>query len=412
MANEQDYFFKNIANIEASLLKIQDTDILLENILSEARKIADADAGSIYTLESGRLLIKYAQNETLQNRLGKGKKLPFESYSVAVSDKSIAGFTALKSACLNIKDVYNLPPESLFAFNSFNDKKTGYKTVSMISVPLVSQLDKVIGVVQIINARNSDGSIVVFDDKAFEAIQLFAKKAVNAVERSLLIKSMVMRMQTMAMFHDPVETYPHVHRVSLYSLEIYDEWSLKHQISENERDSFRDELKIASCCHDFGKIGIEDSILKKVKPRLTERERSIMMGHTIVGALLFKEPVSSLDIMIRDVCLHHHEWWDGSKNGYPGKYDINTFVTGECINVTEPLMGDEIPFAARIVAIADVFDALSHKRIYKEAWSIDESINMVKKLSGTQFDPELVDAFLTIKDRIIAIDKAIPNSLD
>ena len=132
-----------------------------------------------------------------------------------------------------------------------------------------------------------------------------------------------------------------------------------------------------------------------------------MMGHTCVGAQLFTEPESDIDIMSRDVALHHHEWWDGSEKGYPGDIDYKSYEIGGPIDRTSrPLKGEEIPLSARIVAIADVFDALSHSRVYKEAWSIDDAFMEIQNLSGKQFDPELVLAFLEVKDRIILINSA------
>lgn len=131
-----------------------------------------------------------------------------------------------------------------------------------------------------------------------------------------------------------------------------------------------------------------------------------MMGHTCVGAQLFTEPESEIDVMSRDVCLHHHEWWDGSEKGYPGDIDYMNYKIGEPVGKYKPLKGEEIPLAARIVAVADVFDALSHKRVYKEAWSVDDAFMEIQNLSGKQFDPELVMAFLQVRERIISINAA------
>ena len=131
-----------------------------------------------------------------------------------------------------------------------------------------------------------------------------------------------------------------------------------------------------------------------------------MMSHTCVGAQLFTPPESEIDEMSRDVALHHHEWWDGSERGYPGKIDYTTYQIGNPIKKCEPLKGEEIPLSARIVAIADVFDALSHSRVYKEAWSIDDAFMEIQSLSGKQFDPSLVLAFLEVKERIISINAA------
>lgn len=131
-----------------------------------------------------------------------------------------------------------------------------------------------------------------------------------------------------------------------------------------------------------------------------------MMGHTCIGALLFTEPESSLDEMARDVCLYHHEWFDGSDKGYPGDMDYTQYVIETPVQRGKPLKGNEIPLSARIVALADVFDALSHKRVYKEAWSMDDTFMEIQNLSGTQFDPEVVLAFMQVKERILAINSA------
>src|SRR5574344_1782710 len=136
-------------------------------------------------------------------------------------------------------------------------------------------------------------------------------------------------------------------------------------------------------------------------------ERNTMKGHTCLGAQLFTPPDSDLDEMAREVCLCHHERWDGGDRGYPGHFDYNTLRSEQSVPISTPLKGEEIPLAARIVALADVFDALSHQRVYKEAWSLDDTFNEIEKERGRQFDPEVVDAFIQIKDRIVAINNAM-----
>ena len=118
-----------------------------------------------------------------------------------------------------------------------------------------------------------------------------------------------------------------------------------------------------------------------------------MKGHSCIGANLFEPPESFLDEMCRDVALYHHERWDGGEEGYPGKFDYSSFTIG----------------CARIVAVADVFDALSHKRCYKDAWKIEDAFSEIQVGSGTQFDPEVVLAFMQIRDRISAIQLAFPD---
>ena len=113
--------------------------------------------------------------------------------------------------------------------------------------------------------------------------------------------------------------------------------------------------------------------------------------------------------MCRDVALYHHERWDGGEEGYPGKFDYSSFTIGEPLVVKEHISGNDIPLCARIVAVADVFDALSHKRCYKDAWKIEDAFSEIQVGSGTQFDPEVVLAFMQIRDRISAIQLAFPD---
>ena len=125
---------------------------------------------------------------------------------------------------------------------------------------------------------------------------------------------------------------------------------------------------------------------------------------------LFEGFVSGLDKMTLDVALHHHERWDGK--GYPGKIDT-TKITGPDVILdlydAPGLAGDEIPLAARIVAVADVFDALSHRRCYKDAWNEEDVLNELKKQSGTQFDPEIIDVFFEVYPTIKEIQKSLPD---
>lgn len=132
-------------------------------------------------------------------------------------------------------------------------------------------------------------------------------------------------------------------------------------------------IRLSAPLHDLGKIGIPDSIL--LKPgKLTDEERETMKGHAFIGASILQGCRSPQLRMAHEISFAHHERWDGM--GYP---------TG--------LKGDEIPLAARIVAVADVFDALCSKRKYKEAWSIESAMQEMEANSGTQFDPAVLEAF-------------------
>ncbi|MBQ0051001.1 MAG: HD domain-containing protein [Treponema sp.] len=417
---------QKVFETEKLLNEIRDTDVLLERILTEARLIANADAGSIYVIEEKQqstqttrfvnyeneefnnklLRIKYAQNDTQKKKMLPDAKTPYVYFTVPITKTSISGYCACTGELLNIADAYNIPEDSPYKFNSSTDISTGYTTKSVLTLPLKTNNNQILGVLQIINAMDENGNAIPFSNDSIDYIQQFASSATQALEHTYLTSNMIKRMQRMAEFRDPKETAAHVERVSDFSLEIYDQYAKNKKIDAAEKMKFRDTLKIAAKCHDLGKVGISDTILKKVTPRFDDNERSIMCSHTCIGAQLFTEPESEIDEMCRDVALRHHEWWDGSDKGYPGNLDFKKYEIGTPLEKATPLKGEEIPLSARIVAIADVFDALSHRRVYKEAWSIDDAFMGIQNFAGKQFDPELVLAFLQVRDRIISINSA------
>lgn len=414
--------------------EIKDTDVLLKQILTEARAIVNADAGSIYVVEekvnpSGimsekkltfdsvssvyslpteerreffknkQLRIKYAQNDTT-------KQDDYKSFAFNIAETSISGYSVFSGEIINIEDTYSIDSRKPYSFDKTTDIQMQYKTKSMLTIPLINSNGQPLGVLQIINAQDENGNVISFDDDAILFIKYFADSATQTLEHSFLTNSMITRMQRMAEYRDPKETFHHVQRVSEFSDIIYTHWAKKHNIASEERKKYRDLLKIAAKCHDLGKVGVSDVILKKPKEqgRFTPEERGIMKGHTCIGAILFAEAESDVDLMARDVALRHHEWWDGSEEGYPGDIDFRTYKTGAPVPKARPLKGEEIPLSARIVAIADVFDALSHRRVYKDPWSVDDAFIEIQKLSGTQFDPELVMCFLAEREKITLIN--------
>lgn len=401
---------QKIIEIERQLSEIQDVDVLLERILTETRKIVNADAGSIYVLDGKNLKIKYGQNDTHLKELPPGTKLPYTSFSFPINEKSICGYVASTKKALNINDVYRISESKPYKFNKNTDLTTDYRTKSMYTLPLKMANGKLLGVLQIINRKDSEGNVISFDDESILLITHFSSSAVQALQHAYLTSNMVKRMLKMAEFRDPKETYPHIERVSSYSLEIYDRWAFNHNIPEAEIHRYRDTLKIAAKFHDVGKVGISDTILKKAFPRFSEAERNIMKGHTCIGAQLFYPPESFLDEMSIEITLHHHDRWDGSSEGYPGAinasdFDIKDGILPEFVS----LKGKDIPLSARIVAVADVFDALSNRRCYKEAWSIDDSFTEIQNGAGSHFDPEIVLAFMQVRDRICSIKLAYPD---
>jgi response regulator RpfG family c-di-GMP phosphodiesterase len=165
---------------------------------------------------------------------------------------------------------------------------------------------------------------------------------------------------------------------------------------------------MAAMLHDVGKIATSDMILKK-PGRLNEEEFAVMKQHTIQGARLFLDTQSEFDEAAGIVSLNHHERWDGGARGYPGHVEVETGepIEGKTLDnqAVKLKKGEEIPIFGRIVALADVYDALSSARCYKEAWDEEKILSIIKEESGKQFDPELVEIFLEIFDTIKSIQE-------
>ncbi len=399
---------QKIMESERVLNVIQDIDILLEALLTEARSIVNADAGSIYVYEDGKLTIKYAQNDTQLKKSENRRKIPFKSFTFDVNEKSIAGYSVVSRSILNIPDVYNLAEGTPYSFNKDPDVKTGYTTRAVLTLPLISSAGEILGVLQIINPLDKDGNVVEFDTDGEFYLQHFAFSATKALERTKLTRAMVMRMIRMAGFRDPKETGAHVNRVASCAVEIYDQWAHVHGIQEDEKNKYRDSLKIAAMLHDVGKVGIPDSILKLPR-KFTPEEYDVIRTHTCIGAMLFETLESAIDEMALEVALHHHERWDGQ--GYPGAIDVKKAVMGNTQTMLfgEALSGDKIPLSARIVSLADVYDALSSKRVYKEAWDQNSVLDEIRSQSGKQFDPAVVEAFIEILPDIENIYLSFPE---
>lgn len=179
------------------------------------------------------------------------------------------------------------------------------------------------------------------------------------------------------------DTGVHIWRMSEYSKAIALElqWPIEKA----------NQLKEAAALHDTGKIGIPDSILRAPRA-LTKEEWVIMKTHTTIGYSILSKSDTPLFNLAATIALNHHEKWDGT--GYPNG-----------------LKGEKIPIEARIVAIADVFDALSMKRSYKKQWNIDKCIELIIDEKGKHFDPNIVDSFLRILEKIKKIQIAYNKEL-
>jgi len=390
--------------------QIADLDLLLEKVLTEARKMLNADAGSIYIKDGEMLRFSYAQNETMQKKLGPNKKLIYTTFSMPINNHSIAGFVANNGKTVNIPDAYKISSSLPFSFDSSYDKITGYTTTSMLTIPMKNNRGEIIGVIQLINAQDDQSQIVPFKDEDEPIVQHFALYAANAIERAQMTRTTIMRMISMAELRDPKETGPHVNRVAAYAVEIFEAYAKKKGLSQEDIDSKRDALRLAAMLHDVGKVAISDLILKK-PGRFNDEEFEIMKSHTTRGAMLFKDARSEFDEFSAEVALNHHERWDGK--GYPGFVDLETgkSLPGYEVSNGQPRgkKADEIPLFGRIVALADVYDALSCRRIYKEAWEEEKVLDLIKEEKGKHFDPEIVDVFLEILEVIHSISARYPD---
>ncbi len=182
------------------------------------------------------------------------------------------------------------------------------------------------------------------------------------------------RLARAADFRDEV-SYGHTTRVGELAARI------ALRLGHNETEV--DQIRIAARLHDIGKIGLSDSILLKPGP-LAPSEFLAQEKHTLIGANILSGSRFPILRLAEEIALTHHECWDGS--GYP-----------------RGLRGDEIPLSGRIVAVADVFDALTHARPYKAAWRVDDALDEIRHQSGVKFDPAVVAAFLQIAAQYVTL---------
>lgn len=363
---------------------VRDLHSLLDTLLSETRHLVRADAGSIFLIDEGKLKFSYVQNDTLFKADFLSNKYIYSNGTVALDESSLAGFVAVNGVPLVIDDAYALPPQAPYTFNHSFDEISQYRTTSILIVPFMTSKKELLGVLELINAQDDAGRVVPFTEYQKNFIGLFAFYAGVAIERALLLRDVVKKMLTMTQIRDPEETQPHVERVGAYSVEIYQRWAERRSVPREEVGAYKDVLRTAAMLHDIGKVGIPDALLQKKGP-LNDAEFELMKEHVRFGAEFFKDPHSEWDTLALEITLNHHQHWDGS--GYPAPAK----------------KGMAIPLSARIVALADVYDALISKRAYKDPWEEEAVLHHLRTQKGKHFDPELVDIFFEIYDIIRAI---------
>ena len=221
----------------------------------------------------------------------------------------------------------------------------------------------------------SDQQLVKYADDLKKTI-LELKTANQELQESYI--DTIHRLALAAEYKDE-DTGDHIKRMSRYCSLIAEKLDLPSKEVQN--------ILYASPMHDVGKIGIPDSIL--IKPgKLTKEEFEIMKTHSIIGANILAYSESEIIQFAEQIALSHHEKWNGK--GYP-----------------QGLSGDKIPLSGRIVGLADVFDALTSKRPYKDPFPVEKAIDIIKQERGEHFDPDVVDVFLENIDEILKIKEEV-----
>lgn len=333
--------------------------------IEEIRKKAALAAIKLVNCEAGSLLLFDEDSEELYFDVALGEKAEKVKTIKLKKGQGIAGWVAKHKEAVIINDVQND-----FRFYKGADEKSGFKTKTMICLPVMMK-DKVLGVMQAINKKNS-----LFNEYDLELLRALASQIAVAIENARLYEelketfySIVLALADTIEKRDPY-TGGHTKRVMDYSIAI----GVEMELSKKEIEK----LRLAAILHDIGKIGIRDEILLK-KEKLSHEEFKIIQNHTIYGAEILHY-VKQLKDIIPGVKYHHEEF---SGSGYPDR-----------------LKGNEIPLIARIIAVADTFDAMTTDRPYRKALSVDEAMKELKDKAGKQFDPQVVDAFQKVYSKI------------
>ena len=338
-------------------------DSLIKTIAEETKVALNADRCTVFLYDK-------AKNE-LYSKVATGLD-DFEELRIP-ADKGLAGHVVQTGETINIKDAYKDK-----RFNKNVDKKTGYTTKTILCMPIKNFNQEIIGVFQVLN--KFDETFTIDDEDLLVAIassagislenaQLFEEQRKMIEEQKVIFDSFIETLASSIDARDKI-TSGHSTRVKMYaSLIAYEFGMEKNDISILEK---------AAALHDIGKIGIRDSVLQK-EGKLTDEEYKHIQEHVEITHNILEKIHMSKDFEeITEIACSHHEKFDGS--GYYRK-----------------LKGEEIPFGGRILAVSDVFDAITSKRHYRDKMPIEKVIDIIMKGSGNHFDPLVVEKFLAIK---------------
>ena len=351
----------SLVKIGRSITAQTDINILLNVIAEETRTALQADRCTVFLLDK--------EKDELWSKVALGigsEEIRFPA------DKGLAGYTVRTGESINIKDAYNDA-----RFNPDVDKATGYKTKTLLCMPIKNNNQEIIGAFQVLNKldgvfdKNDEDLLVAIGGSASIALendQLFEQQKELYKEQKILFNSFINTLASSIDARDKI-TAGHSTRVKLYSMLIADE--LKLDVTEKEI------LEKAATLHDIGKIGIRDSVLQK-EGKLTDEEYKHIQEHVqITRNILENFGYNEEFRQINDIASSHHEKYDGT-----GYY--------------RHLKGEEIPYGGRILAISDVFDAITSKRHYRDRMPILNALDILVKGKNTHFDAKLIDVFMSI----------------
>ncbi len=347
----------------------KDIDKLMQTIAEEARNAVQADRCTVflYDKETDELWSKVA--------LGLGsQELRFNA------SQGIAGTVFRTGEIVNIKDAY-----SDSRFNKEVDLKTGYVTKTILCMPIRNIEQEIIGVFQILNkfggyfTQEDEDILISIGSSAgisLENAKLFARQKELLEEQRIVFDSFISTLAASIDARDKI-TSGHSTRVRMYATLIAEAFGMDNKDLEI--------IQKAAALHDIGKIGIRDSVLQK-EGKLTDEEYKHIQEHVeITHNILEKIHMSDDFKMITEIACSHHEKYDGS-----GYY--------------RHLKGEDIPFGGRILAVADVFDAITSKRHYRDKMPIQKVISILIGDSGTHFDKNIVDKFLSVPlDKVVEV---------
>lgn len=333
-------------------------DKLLDIIAQQITKMLDVGRCTIY--------LKDVEKNELWSKIAQGRGLEHTEIRLPLNGNGIISTVARTGETINLPNAYEDP-----RFSMDVDMVTDFRTHTMLAVPLKNNSGKVLGVFQV--ANKADGS--PFDKKDEGILLLLATLAASAIEIAKLYQDVhvaqletIYRLAVTAEYRDQQDTRAHLKNISIISYLL----ALALGMTKKEADL----IKNASPLHDIGKVALADNIL--LKPgKLTPEEFEIMKSHTVYGGRILEGAHSKILQIAHKMSLYHHEKWNGL--GYP-----------------KGLKGEDIPLEARIVTVADVFDALCVFRVYKKAWRTDDAYTYIVEESGKAFDPQVVTAFKKI----------------